>query len=384
MITSTQHTYTKEKGWQQIPGAAVVTSPQLVFMFGSTEVVSNKEIFDHVKGMYPQAHILSASTAGEIVGTTVQDNSAVVTALQFNSTKVITASAHIDSAEQSKDLARSLAQQLPLEGLRHVLAFTDGLSVNGTSLTAGIAEVLPKSVTTTGGLAGDGAAFKMTVVGIDAPATAGTVVLIGLYGEALTVGYGSLGGWDPFGPDRMITKSKNNVLLELDGEPALSLYKKYLGDKASELPGSGLLFPLELTLKHEDGTTEKLVRTLLAVDEAAQSMTFAGDMPEGVPARMMRANFDRLIEGADGAAKKGIQGTQAQFALLVSCVGRKLVLGDRIEEEVEAVSSAVGNTVPLAGFYSYGELCPTTDSSGKVGICQLHNQTMTITIFNEA
>jgi hypothetical protein len=276
------------------------------------------------------------------------------------------------------------AQQLPLEGLRHVLAFTDGLSVNGTSLTAGIAEVLPKSVTTTGGLAGDGAAFKMTVVGIDAPATAGTVVLIGLYGEALTVGYGSLGGWDPFGPDRMITKSKNNVLLELDGEPALSLYKKYLGDKASELPGSGLLFPLELTLKHEDGTTEKLVRTLLAVDEAAQSMTFAGDMPEGVPARMMRANFDRLIEGADGAAKKGIQGTQAQFALLVSCVGRKLVLGDRIEEEVEAVSSAVGNTVPLAGFYSYGELCPTTDSSGKVGICQLHNQTMTITIFNEA
>jgi hypothetical protein len=209
------------------------------------------------------------------------------------------------------------------------------------------------------------------------------VVLVGFYGKDLKVGYGSLGGWDPFGPDRVITKAKDNVMFELDGKPALTLYKEYLGDQASGLPGTGLLFPMQLLIPQPDGTKREVVRTLLAVDEKTQSMTFAGDMPEGVTSRLMKANFDRLVDGAEGAAGLSIEpfGTEhAELAILISCIGRKLVLKDRIEDETQAVRSKIGDQAAMIGFYSYGEICPMTATERQ---CQLHNQTMTITTFRE-
>jgi hypothetical protein len=204
------------------------------------------------------------------------------------------------------------------------------------------------------------------------------VVGVGLYGESLRVGYGSQGGWDSFGPARRVTRSRGNVLFELDGESALALYKSYLGDHASALPGSALLFPL---LLEDPCGGDGLVRTVLAVDEEAGSLTFAGDVPVGSQARLMKANFDRLIDGACSSASatsRGLDGTHAELAILISCVGRKLVLRQRIEEEVEAVREVLPRAV-LAGFYSYGELCP----QGSLGSCELHNQTMTITTLAE-
>ena len=72
------------------------------------------------------------------------------------------------------------------------------------------------------------------------------MVAVGLYGEHVKLGHGSKGGWDTFGPERIVTKSDGNVLYELDDKPALALYKEYLGDRAAGLPGSALLFPLAL------------------------------------------------------------------------------------------------------------------------------------------
>lgn len=176
-----------------------------------------------------------------------------------------------------------------------------------------------------------------------------------------------------------MTRSRGNVLFELDGQPALALYKSYLGEHARDLPGSALLFPL---LLEDAGGGAGLVRAVLGVDEAAGSLTFAGDVPEGTSARLMKANFDRLVDGACGAATAslhGLDGAAAELALLISCVGRKLVLRQRVEEEIEAVREVLPQAV-LAGFYSYGELCP----QGSVGSCELHNQTMTITTLGEA
>jgi hypothetical protein len=207
-----------------------------------------------------------------------------------------------------------------------------------------------------------------------------TVVALGLYGSRLKVGFGSLGGWDSFGPERLITRSKGNVLYELDGQSALALYKKYLGDHARDLPAAGLLFPL--SLRNTSGETP-VVRGLLSIDEKEQSVTFAGDVPEGAYARLMKANFDRLIDGATGAARtsyKAIGSTSPDLALLISCVGRKLVLKQRIEEEVESVRDVLGARPALAGFYSYGEISPFTPGAR----CELHNQTMTITTLSEA
>jgi len=377
-----QKKWTAGSGWQTFSAGNFTDAPDIVFVFGGTEELKNVKHFEEIRRWYPKSHIISASTAGEIIQTEVTDDSLVLTAVKFDKTTLQFSQASIASAEESEVTGKKLAAGLPKEGLTHVMIFSDGLFVNGTPLVKGLLSELPKNVSVTGGLAGDGARFKETLVGFDGPAEPKKLVCVGFYGPHIKVGYGSLGGWDSFGIPRTITKSKGNVLYELDGGPALALYKEYLGDLAKDLPASGLLFPLNLNIKTEKGEVE-VVRTILAVDEKEQSMTFAGDMPEGVVARFMKANFDRIIDGASGAAGMSIEALEsnkAELAILVSCVGRKLVLKDRVEEEIEAVKEKIGSQAALVGFYSYGEICPTTPTERQ---CQLHNQTMTITTFRE-
>ena len=377
-----QKYWTEGEGWVVVSKEKVSETPQLVFLFGGRALVEKGERYAEVKAMYPQSHILSCSTAGEITDTRVRDNSVSLTAVWFEKTTLTFVQTTVEAYEQSYEGGKSLAQQLLQDNLVHAMVFSDGQHVNGTQLVKGFNDVLPGSVSVTGGLAGDGADFKKTLVGLDEPGHEGTIVAIGFHSTSLKVGYGSLGGWDTFGLQRTITKSKNNVLYELDGQPALHLYKEYLGDQAAGLPGTGLLFPLQLRIKNE-GKEVDVVRTILSVNEKDQSITFAGDMPEGTQATLMKANFERLIDGASGAGTMSLeaQGTNGvQLAILISCVGRKLVLKERVEEEVEAVRAAMGTEAVLAGFYSYGELCPTASTEKQ---CELHNQTMTVTTFRE-
>ena len=168
------------------------------------------------------------------------------------------------------------------------------------SSLSGLNSVLPESVVVTGGLAGDGDRFQTTWVISGGRAQSNLVTAVGFYGNRIQIGHGSKGGWDIFGPERLVTKSQNNVLFELDGKPALDLYKSYLGDRASELPASGLLFPL--ALRASAGDDKHIVRTLLAIDEKNNSMTFAGDIQQGYLAQLMKANLDRLVDGASKAA----------------------------------------------------------------------------------
>lgn len=375
-----QKLWTQDGGWVQ-KSDALAETPHIVFVFGARAQVGKPERFEELRQFYPNSKILMCSTAGEILGTRVYDNSLSVTAVHFSKTQLEFSQVTIVSAEESEAKGKEAAGMLPKEGLSHVMVFSDGLFVNGTALVAGITAMLPENVSVTGGLMGDGADFKLTLTGLDEVPKEKNIVLIGFYGEAIKIGYGSLGGWDTFGPDRVITRSKGNVLYELDGKPALALYKEYLGELASELPGSGLLFPMRLQLEGNVGDVE-VVRTLLAVDEKEQSMTFAGDMPQGVVSTLMKANFDRLVEGASGAAKMSTHslGANAELAILISCVGRKLVLKDRIEEETEAVRSMFGEDTVMTGFYSYGEICPIAPTEKQ---CRLHNQTMTITTLRE-
>lgn len=378
-----QRRWEQSSGWSEPLTGKLEETAQLVFVFGGSALVSTQQIFDQIKQLYPSSHILLCSTAGEILDTTVTDNSLVATAVYFGKTSLQFAQTEFSQAEESYDTGKKLASQLPTQNLVHAMVFTDGLHINGTALVKGLTEILPGSVSVTGGLVGDGSDFKHTFVGLDDVAKEKNIVLVGFYSQLLKVGYGSMGGWDPFGPERIITKSKDNVLFELDGKSALALYKEYLGEKASGLPGTGLLFPLNIRLKDDIEKKNEMVRTLLAVDEEAQSMTFAGDMPQGAYAKLMKANFERLVDGASGAASltKDPLGTdKPELAILISCIGRKLVLKERIEEEIEAVRSVLGNQAAIIGFYSYGEICPTAPTEKQ---CRLHNQTMTITTFKE-
>lgn len=329
--------------------------------------------------MYPHARVIGCSTAGEIAGVHVLDDAVVVTAIELEHGRVVVAAELVDEAPDCEQLGARLAARLPPEQLVHVLVFSEGLKINGSALVGGIVGALPAGVGVTGGLSGDGARFEETAVCLDGPEPTQQVVAVGLYGERLHVGYGSRGGWDPFGPERRITRSRGNVLYELDGEPALDLYKRYLDHHAAGLPATGLLFPL--AIRGETG--EPVVRTILAVDEVARSLTFAGDMPIGHRARLMKANLERLVEGASQAAQTAATcagGVAApELAILVSCVGRKLVLKQRTEEEIEAVRDVLGDQATVMGFYSYGEISPFSHGVR----CELHNQTMTITTISE-
>lgn len=357
------------------PGVPV----QLVLVFGSTDML-HADNFAAIRAAYPDAVIAGCSTAGQIGGTSVTDDTLAVTAISFADTRVAIAVTRIDDMAQSRACGEALVAALPMQDLRHVLVFSDGLNVNGTDLVRGITGALPPHVIVTGGLSADGEAFQRTLVCANDVPSSHTIAAIGLYGPRLRIGYGSYGGWNPFGPERIITRSTGNVLYDLDGQPALELYKKYLGEHARELPAAALLFPL---MVHAPGSEKGVVRTILGIDEASQSMTFAGDMPEGCKARLMWANLERLIDGAhEGAqiAAAPLQKDMAQFALLISCVGRKLVLKQQVEEEVESVQEVLGRQAVLAGFYSYGEISPHANGER----CELHNQTMTITTFAEA
>ncbi|HTV47476.1 MAG TPA: FIST N-terminal domain-containing protein [Phycisphaerae bacterium] len=363
---------------QQINGIHNGDRADLVLIFGSSALMKDNALLAQIRKSHPKAYICGCSTAGEIAGDHVIDDSMTATAVKFDSTTVRAVDAAIAAPEESFSIGKRLAHDLKHDGLAHVFILSDGLSVNGSELVKGVISSLPEGVSITGGLSGDGDRFSETYVCTDGVAAQKRIVLLGFYGARLKVGYGSMGGWDMFGPERCITRSKSNVLYELDGRSALDLYKEYLGAYSDKLPASGLLFPLGLRDKHSD---ETIVRTILGIDEKAQSMTFAGDMPEGNMARFMRANFDRLVEGANKAAvfcRHKIGNSQAQLAILISCVGRKLVLRQRIEEEVETVSDVLGKETVTTGFYSYGEISPSSTSR-----CALHNQTMTITTFGE-
>ena len=354
-------------------------TPNLIFIFGNRELLEKSTISYELHEMYKDAIFTGCSTAGEIAGESVTDNTIVVTGIQFKSTPL--ASARISLADvdfSSMEAGKTLVSQLEPEGLKHVFVVSDGLRVNGTDLVKGMRAGLAPDVSLTGGLAGDGPQFVKTVIlEPDGHVASESVAAIGFYGESLTIGFGSRGGWDSFGLDRLVTKSHENVLFEIDDQPALDLYKSFLGDKAKELPASGLLFPLSM---RDSEDRAPVVRTILGINEEEKSLTFAGDIPEGSFVRLMKANNDRLITGAEEAAVASLQGMDQspEFALLVSCVGRKLVLKQIVEEEVESVSDVLGKPA-IAGFYSYGELAPFN----KNGFCELHNQTMTITTFRE-
>lgn len=356
-------------------------SSRLVLYFGDRrELMSHTRALDELVALFPGAQVFGCSSAGEIVGSevTLQGISAMV--MGFESSTCRHAVMQVSSSSASRSAGKSLADQLPLPGLRGVLVLSDGTFVNGTDLVSGLHEVLPPGIPLFGGLAGDGDRFESTLVGVGADLGSGRIVAIGFYGKNLDIFCGSAGGWEAFGPLRRISKSQGSVLIELDGEPALGVYKKYLGERAAELPSAALLFPLAVYTKGPD--EEGVVRTILTIDEDAQTMTFAGDMPEGDEARLMHAGPDRLMLGARTAAARAFGGGKpatADAAILVSCVGRRLVLRQRAGDEVHEVLSVIGKETPAIGFYSYGEISPAQTGA----VSELHNQTMTLTLFRE-
>lgn len=369
-MKSEQIRWSEKSGWSIYDGEEA-ENRDLVLVFFDHPSCQSSEWFEQVREMYPNAIIAGASSSGNVLDTIISDQDAVATAITFERSHVRCVSKKIADFSDGQMLARALSEALLDESLRHVLILSDGLSVNGSELARGFSEILPEGITITGGLAGDGTRFGTTYVMAQGPAETGTVAVIGFYGETLRAKSGCFAGWDEFGPERVITRSEANVLYTIDDKPALELYKSYLGEFAADLPGSGLRFPMSVRQNTE---ATPLIRTLLAVDEEAQSLTFAGDVPQGHLCRLLKTNMDLLIEHAGLAAEASKAEQDDDFLVIaVSCVGRRLVLGQLCEEELEIIRESLGEKAVMTGFYSYGELSEKGEAR-----CTLHNQTMTL------
>lgn len=373
------HAYASLEAEHLQPLAAL--KPQLVLVFGSIACLGAPGYFAQLQAAFPGVPLAGCSTAGEISSGGVSEQTCVLTALSFQGEVALrVAEAAIPGMDSCRAAGVALGSALRSPDLRAVLLFAKGVGVNGSAILAGLASQIGADLPITGGLAGDDGAFMETLTLGPSGFSPEGAVAVGLYGTDLVVAHGSCGGWAPFGPARKITRSQENVLYELDGEPALNVYKRYLGEHAKGLPSSGLLFPLELL--NPDRGRVGLIRTILGVNEAEGSLVLAGDIEAGGYLRLMHASTDDLVDGAERAAQlaEGLRvgGAGQGLALLVSCVGRRLVMGDAVEEEIEVVGATLGKGTTLAGFYSYGEFGPLADAD-----CKLHNQTMTVTCIGE-
>lgn len=353
-------------------------TPQLVLVFAAVEQFAADQFASQLQQQFPGALLLGCSTAGEISAAGVDDGSCNLTAVQFAATSLRAAGTALAGMEDAKAAGRRIGEQLAGDDLRAVMVFAPGVNINGSALVDGIATCIGSAVPITGGLAGDGGAFRRTYTLGPQGVSDNGIVAIGLYGDRLRFHHGSFGGWESFGPARKVTRCSGNILFELDGEPALEVYRRYLGEYARDLPASGLLFPFAML--GEDHGAIGLIRTILGIDTTAGSLTLAGEIEAGGYLKLMHASTDKLVDGAENAARAtAADPASDRLAVLVSCVGRKLVMGNRVDEEIEAVADVLGNQLTLTGFYSYGEISPFMPGA----TCKLHNQTMTITCLGE-
>jgi len=374
-------TYLYTDSWDKSLDASLDSLNTLVIIFGDINVTNYSVAIQELKKTYQNSFIIGASTAGTIYEDKILESGLSVTVLKFHSTTLKITSIPLSFATDSFIDGVTIAKTLQDDDLKAIFVLSEGLNVNGSQLTDGLASVLKDSVVVTGGLAGDYDTFEKTWVIADKEVKNSYITAVGFYGNAFHVAYSSQNGLDKVGIQRVVTKSQDNILYELDNQPALEIYKKYLGEKASELPASGLLFPLSIKNKNANGNESK-IRTILNVSEKEHSITFAGDVPQGTLVTLMMANYDRVIQGAAQAAKDITlqnHNNEPLLSIAISCVARKLVLKQRTEEELEVICDTLPQITHQIGFYSYGEISPLGN-----GVCDLHNQTMTLTLFWES
>jgi hypothetical protein len=379
-VQTEQLTWNADGGWQS--RARALHDAHLVLYFGSSDALVSQDWYRDLRARYPDACIVGCTSGGQIQQDGISETGIAAVAVRFMTTQLRVATESGVQSSQSHEYGVALGRELSADGLAGVLVLSDGLNVNGSELVRGLRSTLGSAVHVSGGLAGDGARFAQTRVGANTLPQPATIAAIGFYGSAVRFSCGCSGGWDTFGVARRVTRSAGNELFELDGKPALDLYERYLGEEADGLPGTALLYPLKIW--DPESPLHDVVRTVLAVNRQARSMIFAGDIPQGCKAQLMRGEFTALAAGAteaasQAAAKHSGCGARGGLALLVSCIGRRLLMGQRIDDEIQAVREVLPADVAQLGFYSYGEIAPHAAS----GVCELHNQTMTITLISE-
>ena len=272
-----------------------------------------------------------------------------------------------------------MAEQLPA-GVSYLQVFSDGLTGNGSALVRGLESVLGTRVPVAGGTAGDDGKFERTCQFHGSKILSDAVVGMGFSGT-FTVSTGVQSGWSPVGIAKKVTRAAENVVYELNGQPALEVYERFLGKHACKLPAVGVEYPLGLVDRHGDLGEEDfcLLRATMSVNREEGSISFAGEVLEDSWVRLTCGDHTSILSAAESAARRALEnlGTATPSLVFVfSCMARKIVLGRRTSEESDMIRGILGDNVPMLGFYTYGEYCPLTVGQRNL----FHNETVTISV----
>lgn len=364
-----------ESGWTLL-GGVEPPHPDLVVVFGSAEPAVLRGAAAALRGGFPEAQIVGCTTSGELLGGRILDGSIVAAAIQLSTAHVHAHSAKIGSRRDSYAAGRRLGEAIVAPALKGVLVLAEGIDCDGSQLLAGLCDAVGDQVPVFGGLAGDGIDFVVTRVAANGPFESGQAVAVGFYGKGFRIAQGLGVGWQPEQTIGPITNSAGSILYEIDQRPALDVLRRAagLGRKITHAD----LLAAPLWIADPAWEASGIIRTIVGIDEDRGSLIMAGDLPRNGACSLMRTSVEALASSAAEAAGKAFEQVPSSsgLAFLVSCVGRRQVLGPAASAEAQAVSQVLRDMLQV-GFYSYGEIGPAGASP------RMHNQTICVTILSE-
>lgn len=345
----------------------------LVFIHGSPFSLEDPILLDNFRDAFPNAELLGCSSAGEMINGQTFDNAIVFSALHFEKSTI--KSARVGSSENESDEfdgGRKLAASLDADDLQFIVIYCEGLGLDCDEMISGIQAELGRNIPIAGGLAGDSLLFERTILMDRDGAYDNGAVAVGIYGDSFTVNR-SASLFEKEGIGIEISASDGNMLTGINGRPALEEYTKMLGEKADQLPGICLNFPI--TILDPETQQPLYCRTMHEIID--NNILAAGTVPEG-PARLIDlTNPEDFFIDANNTSKAATT-EAAEFAVIVNCAGRRAALGDRWTEEQSIIQDNFAE-IPSIGFYSYGEIGECRNTGSTI----VHNQAVNIFTFHE-
>jgi hypothetical protein len=363
-----------------------ISKPDLTIVFSSVRY-ANEQLLKGIHSITGQTPLVGCTDAGGITKDGPNRRAVTVMLLQSDEVEFVTGigrglgdNAMAAGRHLAQDLLRNSKSTKPMQV---AMMFPDGLRGNGADVVRGMQEGIGAELPIVGGAAGDDFLFKTTYQFYNDQVLTDAVPGV-LFRGTMKIGVGVRHGWKPLGIPRVITKSKDNIVYEIDGQPAVTLYQEYFGKSAEDLKKEPLAqmaitYPMGMYVPDQE---EYLIRDPITVNEDG-SIVCAAEMKEGSQVRLMMGSTNSAISAAQSAAEqavKGLGGAVPKGAVIFNCIARDKMLGNRAPEEIKTISDALGKQVPIAGFYTYGEQAPV-DGKGSSFSCHFHNETVVIFLF---
>jgi hypothetical protein len=325
------------------------------------------------RSLPPEVVLVGCSSYAEIDSAEALTRSVTLLGCRSASCKAQAASLPADG-RSPRELGRALGAQLAPFSPRLLLLFPDVLTVNATQLLRGVQEVFGSEFPIIGGAPADSGAFQRTHLLCGRTLQTSGVVALALRGP-LHISTAARSGYLPISIARTATRVEaGNVLLELDGRPALDVYREFLGPRAGEMPAVSVEFPLGIVQEGREAAPA-LTSAIFKVDEARRALILGGDIPAGGQLRILSAARTEVLAGAKAATELACRGLpNPDVALLFNCMSRKVSLGPRYKDEYAGALSLLPAELPKVGFYTFGELSPMH------GVTEHHESTYTLAL----